>query len=143
MKSISFFIHRLIVSGSLLLYLSCSTATEKLKTELFINNNSLFMEIEQSDSLMICWDPPKIAADSVDSYELGYRASNDSSWKIIKTLIPTGDTPHVIVHRNEIISNDSIFYFAVRSVAKGGFKSDFHASSDLTAGPTGWYVFWK
>jgi hypothetical protein len=102
-----------------------------------------FQNIVTADSMVVSWDPPDVQKDSILNYELEYKSSRQSSWTVIKSAIPAADSPHVVVHRNEVDPSDSIFLFAVRTVAKTGLKSDFHASTEANAEPPNWYVLWK
>lgn len=96
-----------------------------------------------TDSVVIYWNPPAAPPDSVAYYDLCYRTATQNTWNFIKTQIPATANPHTTLHRTDVAEGDSIFYFAVRAVAKNGSKSDFHTSSDTTAHPPYWYVFWK
>ena len=144
MKSIFFIRYiKLLATATLMLVSLCTQAIEKRTLETIQPGATLHMEIEQSDSATLCWDPPAIYADSVDSYELFYRPQHDSGLTPLKS-IPASPNPSVTLHRNEVNSTDSVFYFSVRSVAKSGLKSDFNASADSDAVPTGgWFMLWK
>jgi hypothetical protein len=143
MKNSVLFIFSWVCMAMFLLILACTQAIEKRTLETIQPGATLHMEIEQSDSATLCWDPPAMYADSVDSYELFYRPQHDSGLTSIKS-IPASPNPSVTLHRNEVDSTDSVFYFSVRSVAKSGLKSDFNASADSDAVPTGgWFMLWK
>jgi hypothetical protein len=121
----------------------CTQAIEKRTLETIQPVATLHMEIEQNDSVTLCWDPPAMYADSVDSFELFYRPQHDSGLTSLKS-IPASPNPSVTLHRNEVDPTDSVFYFSVRSVAKSGLKSDFNASADSDAVPAGgWFMLWK
>lgn len=134
---------KMLAPATYILVLFCTQAIEKRTLETIQSGATLYMEIEQSDSATLCWDPPAMYADSVDSYELFYRPQHDSGLTSLKS-IPASPNPSVTLHRNEVNSTDSVFYFSVRSVAKSGLKSDFNASADSDAVPTGgWFMLWK
>lgn len=103
----------------------------------------LFLNNITADSIILAWDPPVEQADSVASYELGYRTTDQTTWTILKSTIPVSDSPSIVIHRNELMATDSIFYFAARSIALNGLQSDFHASTDADADPPGWCVRWN
>jgi hypothetical protein len=141
----SFVFHciKVLATAALMLISLCAQALEKRTLETIQPGATLHMEIEQSDSATLCWDPPAMYADSVDSYELFYRPQHDSGLTSLKS-IPASPNPSVTLHRNEVDPTDSVFYFSVRSVAKSGLKSDFNASADSDAVPTGgWFMLWK
>lgn len=125
----------------LLLFFMCSTESSKdKKTKSYTRN---FPELTIRDSAFISWDPPLMFFDSIQYYELFYRLEHDSGWTMLKREIPLADTPKVLIYRTELPSEDSIFFFAVRSVSTEGMKSDFHFCTDTTALPKeGWYVLW-
>lgn len=135
-----------ILVSVVILSVSCSktdlSQTRKTQTVLK-NSDANFQNTITSDSMVICWDPPTQDSDSVFYYDLGYRTLKQSEWTIVKFNIPATDSPQITLYRNELSSNDSIFYFAVRTIAKNGLKSEFHSSADSTALPTDWFVLWK
>jgi hypothetical protein len=134
---------KLLATATLMLVSLCTQAIEKRTLETIQPGTTLHMEIEQSDSVTLCWDPPVIYADSVDSFELFYHPQHGSGLTSLKS-IPASPNPSVTLHRNEVDLTDSVFYFSVRSVAKSGLKSDFNASADSDAVPTGgWFMLWK
>ncbi|MBN1133403.1 MAG: fibronectin type III domain-containing protein [Methanosarcinaceae archaeon] len=120
----------------------CTQIDNNRKVEVTPSSGA-FMEIITTDSIVICWDPPSENIDSVDHYELYLKTSGQTNWLIFKQNIPANNSPCITVYRSEIPETDSLFYFAVCSVALNGLKSDFHSSSDSTASPPQWYVLWK
>ncbi|MBD3419290.1 MAG: hypothetical protein GF398_04145 [Chitinivibrionales bacterium] len=106
-------------------------------------DKTTFLEQSNDSTITFEWDPPDSNAGEVVSYELLYRIEGDSSWQVVKSDIPVGDSPHVAVDRSDIKSNASLFYFAVRSVSAGGIKSDLHTSQDNTSeNAGGWRLMW-
>jgi len=125
----------------LLFLIGCSTESTKNQGARAYTRN--FAELENKDSAYVSWDPPQMYFDSVQYYELFYRPESDSGWTMLKSEVPLADTPKVLIYRTDLPSEDSIFYFAVRSVSTEGMKSDFHFCTDSTALPKeGWYVLW-
>lgn len=134
---------KVFATATYILVLFCTQAIQKRTLETIQPGATLYMEIKESDSLTICWDSPATDADLVNYYELSYRTERNNTFVLLKN-IPASVSPSVIVHRNEVDSTDSVFYFRVRSVTKSGLNSDFHFSSDSDAVPEGgWFLLWK
>ena len=134
---------KVLATAALMLISLCAQAIEKRSIQTLSYPATLYMETEASDSLTLYWGAPVAHADSVNSYELFYCTQTNSTYNLLKS-IPASVNPSVVVHRNEVSSTDSIFYFQVRSVMKSGLKSDFNTSADSDAIPAGgWFLFWK
>jgi hypothetical protein len=118
---------------------SIVTKTIKLKTEC-----NYFMEIQDIDSIMICWDIPLWVSDTIKSYDLYYREFSDSIWKLLKSNIQPSGNPGVIIHHKDINSTDSLFYFGIECKSIKGITSYIHSSTDSTAIPQGgWLLIWR
>lgn len=135
---------KLSLSAGVLIFSLCGQATEKRTIKMIKLSGMRYMEIVEADSISVCWDPPAISSDTVAYYELFFRSQKDSGWTLAKGNIPASQTPNQFVRHSDLSPTDSIFYFGVRSVAKSGMKSDFHFSTDSSAGPAGgWFVMWR
>jgi hypothetical protein len=125
----------------------CVLQCSQLETSSLMKNNSPKKEILNchiADSIVIAWDKPSNYPDSVAYYELFYRTSKETTgWTMAKREISATEAPKVTVHRSDVDSSDTVYFFAVRSVGKNGLKSDFHSSADSMANPPFWCVLWK
>lgn len=131
------------ISLIIVLLCLCGSAKEVRNIPPIQNNTNLFREIRNSDSVIIYWDAPSLSNDSVKFYELSYRTPRQTNWTLLKSNISPSANPEVVIHRNEIASTDSLFYFGIRYVNKSDSTSDYHLSSDPTAvPPTGWFLIW-
>ena len=133
----------LLTIGLLISHFYCSSTNDtkmiKLKTE-----SNYFMETQYADSIKVCWDIPLWVSDTIKSYDLYYRAFNDSIWKLLKGNIQPSGNPSVIIHHKDINSTDSIFYFGIECKSVKGVTSYIHSSIDSTAIPQrGWLLFWR
>jgi hypothetical protein len=122
---------------------SLSSLNQQRKTKSVPAKIAPFMQVITDDSVELFWTPPSGYADSVQYYEVFYAVKGNNDWRQIKYKIPASASPKVKIFRNELNRSDSLFYFAVRSIDKNGFKSDFQSSADSTATPSSWYTFWK
>jgi hypothetical protein len=135
---------KFVVTGFSVLTVLCTQAVEKRNVDIIKNNGNPFMEVRQSDSVTFFWDSPSWNPDTVQYYELFFRPIGDNLWTLLKSNIPPLANNAIVVHRSEISSGDSLFYFAVRYVTGGGIRSAYHVSLDSTAVPPGgWFLFWK
>ena len=124
------------------LFMLCATAVEKRSIQLLDTGKSIYREVEESDSMTIQWVAPYFEP-GYKRFELLFHSQMDTTWIPIDTAIVPSDSPQVVVHRNSIQSNDSVFYFGIRSVDKNNAKSDIHSTSDSSASPPGgWILFW-
>jgi hypothetical protein len=135
----------LIMISLFLMMLLFSWCSQTENSDIIKNKKaeSAYPFVKRGDSIVVYWNSPSDNRDSVDYYELFYRTAKDSGWTSLKENIPSVDSPKVTVYRSDIDSKDSIFYFAVRFVAKNGMKSSFHFCYDSTASPPNWFVLWK
>lgn len=108
-----------------------------------INMEDSLLQVTDQDSILLRWDHPTETPDSIDHYELYYRTNREAKWQFLKNSGPAKTFSHITVNRNEIDLTDSIFYFAVRSVAINGKKSIYHSSTDVSAVPNSWCLYWK
>jgi hypothetical protein len=121
----------------------CTQAVEKRTLQTINPDPTLYLEIEERDSVTLAWDAPLANADSVTSYELSYHTEKNLTSLPLKT-ITASPKPLAVIQRDELPATDSVFYFHVRSVLKSGLKSDYHNSSDTDAIPGGgWFLLWK
>ena len=104
------------------------------------NVDSALLIIIETDSVTVGWSDTAKAEELVSFYELYVRPQNVSSWSLLKSNI---EVKTVVIYRKELSMTDSIFNFAVQSVAASGKKSGLHASFDAYALPSEWTVFWK
>ena len=89
-----------------------------------------------SDSFTLAWDSPQ---ESVDGYEVYYRAHGESGWSLLGQTDPGSDTTYQ-VNASELSYGN--YDFAVSSVDSGS-TSDKHTSLDDAAQPSGgWYIEW-
>jgi hypothetical protein len=95
-----------------------------------------------ADTVTIFWDKSFNYFDTISSYKLFYLNRNNGTWVLLKDSIPVSENPSIVIHRNDIQSDDSIFYFAVRCVTKEKVESDLHTSEDTTAFNGGWALVW-
>lgn len=107
------------------------------------NVTSKYMGIINGDSLLLVWEDPCKASDSVSNYELYYSVDNKSDWKLLVDNIKKSSAPSAVVYRNKILSTDSVFVFGVKSVNTHGAKSGLHSSDDGTSYNGTWTVLWK
>jgi hypothetical protein len=134
---------KIIISLTIGVFLLCAPAIERRIMQTVLPSKALYSEVDEADSVKISWDPPPDVNDTAAYYELFYRPVSDSSLILYKSNIGLIN-PKAVIYRKDILSKDSVFYFAVRYVTGDGLKSDFHFSSDSTAQPVGgWYLFWK
>jgi hypothetical protein len=121
----------------------CAAEVEKQTSKPLPAISPLYQKNESGDSIILSWNLPAQKPDSVASYEVWYHTENNFNSVFIKN-IPASSKPYAIIHRNEVTSTDSVFYFMVRSVLKSGEKSEYHISSDSSAVPaSGWLLRWK
>jgi len=101
------------------------------------------MEVQNTDSVTIYWNPPHWDLDSIQYYKLFYHPSKDTNWILIKDSIPASLNPYTVVHRNNIVAMDSIFYFGAKYVTVDGIESGLLSTTDSAAVPSGgWFLLW-
>lgn len=128
---------------TLLIMTMCTAEVEKETPKPLPPLSPLHQENENSDSIILSWNLPAQKPDSVASYEVWYHTEKNFNPVFLKN-VTASSKPYVVIHRNEVASTDSVFYFLVRSVLKSGDKSEYHISSDSSAIPSGgWLVRWK
>lgn len=126
----------------MMFFLQCGQPIEKHSYSLH-DHKTPFMEVPDSDTVMLAWDPPLSHSDSVGSYELWYRTDHSAAFSF-HMHIPATDSPFVVLHRDSFPETDSVFFFRVRSVMKSGQKSNYHFTTDTNASPGGgWFLLWK
>lgn len=120
--------------------LFCSNSSDK-NAEDNTDINKRYYNLIEKDSITIYWDAVSNFFDTVQYYEVFYKTESEEEWHPVKMNAPVSDSPNVIVYRNDLESNDSIFFFGVRSVTIEGVRSDIHSCTDSTAYPSNWGLF--
>ena len=102
-----------------------------------------FLQVITTDSIIVRWDKPRDATQTVNGYELLYRVHGNGAWTTLKNQVAAKDSPWVVVYRSDIISSDSLFDFAVRALFQSGDQSQMNSSIDSLSSPSGgWFVKW-
>lgn len=134
---------RTLFAGIFVLLFACAPATVRRNISTITITKTHFMEIRNTDSVTIYWNAPPWDPDTVLFYKLIYHTARDTNWTLVKDSIPPSPSPQLVVHRNEVSSADSLFYFGVKYMSGDGIESSIHASLDSTANPPGgWFMLW-
>lgn len=97
-----------------------------------------------SESIDLRWDPPAeqslVPGTDVFCYYVYVRRHGIGGWRLIGQ-VPASASPGIKLLHSDF--GNGAFDFAVSSATSKGSESRLHASSDVTADPTGgWYLLW-
>lgn len=124
------------------LFYNCSKPSEDIPNNK-VKSCKVYYRVANKDSICVYWDKVYNFVDTITHYELFYHSNMDTNWISIKNLIPVSDSPHVIVYRNDLSMEDSIFFLGVKCITEDGVSSDMHSCLDTTANPPMWGLIWK
>lgn len=133
---------KLLIISILILLLQCDRSTPN-ESEMLKFGTDHFMEIVSGNELYLRWNKPILDSTKlISNYGILYRPHGNQNWYVLQKYIPPYDSPYVCIRRNEIISNEQYFDFAVKAYLYDGDSTKATISTDSSLYYGGWYVNW-